>query len=358
MFFEDLPTETIIQVFLHIPTVSSVLGLSSTCSRFRRIFSSSRKLHILSEAVETQYGPLHDAVQLVTYNAAQPAHLVRSVPLSEALLHSVVQVGRVVARWEQLYPFKKWKADFENRRLLTYDECYLLRRALYRLWLFTRAFHTRSFPRNVRASPEATRERASLLHNFSTGELAEMLDAHNALRDTIANNVCPSNGTIRRKFQRRFPESNHQLMFNIHLNYPPPHSTFVPDGYFHSNSSMMSKLHPSKYHEPGAEGWGDDILHYYVVEDMLKLDPEQILYLKDNCPYKTQVEGYTQDLGEWFTNNGETFCQTLAHVVVQRGGEMEELREAVRNGVVGVAVGDADRGDSMYEDLSVRCTLV
>lgn len=362
MLFVDLPAETITQIFLQVPSVSSATNLSATCRYFRKIYSSSKKLFILSQAIENQYGPIHDAIQLVTYNAAQPAFVTRSVPLSEALLYSVIQVGRTAARWEELYTFKKWKSDYENRRLLTDTERYTLRRAVYRLWLFSRAYHTPSTPRTIRASPDFVRQRALLLHNFNTGELAEMLDVHSILRDTIGNNVCPSNGTIRRKFQKRFPESNYQLLFNVHLNYPLPTSPYAPDGYYHSSSNMESKFHtkfvPSRYHEPGAEGWGDDILHYYVVEDMLKLDPEQILYLKDNCPFKTQVENYTQNLGEWFTNNGETFCQTLAHVVTQRGEEPEEIREAVRDGMLGVAIGHFRVEPDFHESLTIGCRAI
>ena len=362
MLFEDLPAETVTQIFLHVPSVSSATNLSATCRYFRKIYSSSKRLLILSQAIENQYGPIHDAVQVVTYNSSQPAFIARSVPLSDALLRSVVRIGKTAARWEELYTFKKWKSDFENRRLLTDNERYTLRRALYRLWLFSVAYHTPASPRTLRATPESTRTRALLLHNYNTQELSEMLDVHNILRDTISSNVCPSNGTIRRKFQKRFPDSNYQLLFNIHLNYPPPSSSYSQDGYYHSSSNMESKFHtkftPSRYHEPGAEGWGDDILHYYVVEDMLKLDPEQILYLKDNCPFKMQVESYTQNLGEWFTNNGETFCQTLAHVVAQRGEEPEEIREAVRDGALGIAVGHFRGEPDMHESLTIGCRAI
>lgn len=187
-------------------------------------------------------------------------------------------------------------------------------------------------------------ERALLLHNFSTQELSEMLDVHRVTKDVIANNVCPSNGKIRHQFQKRFPESNHQLLFNIHLNYPPAPSSFVPDYGFHNSalgsSRYHSRLQPSRWHEPGAEGWGDDISHYYVIEDMMKLNPEQILYLKDHCPLKRQVEVYVKELGEWFSNNGETFSETLSFVVRQRGGDVEDLKVAVAEGDMGVALLD------------------
>ncbi|KAK4973344.1 hypothetical protein LTR66_011169 [Elasticomyces elasticus] len=343
MFFEYLATELVTQIFLSLPTVDSVIALASSCHRFNNISKSSRRLLILGQAAEAQYGPLRDATQLVTHNASQPAHVVRDAPLSEALLRHIVRVGRVAAKWESIYPYKKWREDedFLYRRELCDEERYRLRRALYRLWLFSKAFHNSDQRRNLRNMSETTYRRAALLHNFSAVELAEMLDVHNILRSMVSNNICPSNGTIRRKFSKRFPDSNHQLLFNIHLNYPPP-SSFAPETHYHSSPYMASKFHnkyqPSRLHEPGAEGWGDDIGHYYVVEDMMKLDPEQILWLKEHAPYKGQVEAYVRGLGEWFENNGETFVQTLQFVVQQRGGDVEELKAAVKSCELGVAL--------------------
>lgn len=97
-------------------------------------------------------------------------------------------------------------------------------------------------------------------------------------------------------------------------------------------------MQPNRWLEPGAEGWGDDINHYYVVEDMMKLSPEQVLYLRDNCPLKRQVEAYVKDVGEWFVNNGETFSETLAFVVRQRGADVEELKAAIEDGEAGIVV--------------------
>lgn len=347
MLLEDLPTEILITVFTHSPTVVSAVALASTCRRLHSIFRSPKKLLILQEAAECQYGPLHDTIQIITHNTSQPAHTSRSVPISDTLIRSIVEIGRVAAQWEEIYPFKKWKSDFANRRLLDVNERFVFRRALYRLWLFSRAYHNRDHPRLLRASPQAMNQRSMLLHNFNTRELAEMLDVHDMLRDIVANNVCPSNGTIRRKFEKRFPGSNHQLLFNIHLNYPlaggyggfgSSDEYFIYNNPRATDSKYHSKFVPSRTHEPGAEGWGDDVLHYYVVEDMLKLSPEQILYLRNEAPLKGQVETYVRELGDWFDNNGETFCQTMAHVLAQRGDDMEDIREGIVEGVLGVAV--------------------
>lgn len=261
--------------------------------------------------------------------------------MSEALLRQVIKTGRVAQRYEEIYPFKKWKIDFQLRRLLTTDERFILRRALYRLWLYSKAFHTPAHIRTCRGRPEVMRERAALLHNFTTAELAEMLDVHAVLRDMVANNICPSNGRIRQKFQKRYPDSNNQLLFNIHLNYPSVPSIST-DGWIPSASlgKYQSRLSPNRWHDPGAEGWGDDISHYYIIEDYMKLDPEQLLYLRDNCHLKAQVESHVRGLGDYFGNNGETFSETLGFVVKQRGRDLEEMRHAVEDGEVGVALYD------------------
>ena len=344
MYFDTLPNEILTHIYLSLPNISSAIALSSTSHRLNNVFNSSKKLVILRDAADAEFGPIDDIVQLLTQNASQPAHIRRNVPISEALLHQIVKIGRVAQKYEEIYPLKKWKTDYANRRLLTSEERYTLRRAIYRLWLFDKAFHNSAHVRTCRALPETVRERAALLHNFSTAELAEMMDTQIVLRDMVANNICPSNGKIRQKFQKRFPESNHQLLFNIHLNYPPAPSTFVPDSWYHNTSfgsaRYQSRLAPSRWHEPGAEGWGDDISHYYVIEDMMKLDPEQLLYLRDQCPLKAQVETHVRGLGEWFVNNGETFSETLGFVIRQRNGDLEDLKMAIEDAEVGVAVMD------------------
>lgn len=344
MELDTLPTEILTHIFLSLPDIASVLALSATCQRFSSIFSSSKKLVILNQAADAEYGPIEDIIQLLTQNDSQSAHVQRNVPLSEALLHQIIKTGRIAQRFEDIYPLRKWKSDYANRRLLTSAERYRLRRAIYRLWLYDKAFHNSLHVRTGRGIPAVVRERAALLQNFSTSELAEMHDFHMILRDVVANNVCPSNGKIRRKFQKRYPENHHQLLCNIHLNYPVNPTSYPFDRYYYQSTIGSTKygshLMPSRWHEPGAEGWGDDITHYYVVEDMMKLNPEQVLFLQDHCPVRADVEMHVRGLGEWFVNNGETFSETLAVVVRQRGGDSEDLKAAIEDGEYGVAVVD------------------
>jgi hypothetical protein len=357
MLFEDLATELVTQVFFSCSTIPDVLALSCTCHRFRKIYASSQKLAILETAAEAQFGPLRDLTQLLTQNSSQPAHIARDVSFQGALLRQIMRAGRVAEKWCNIYPFKKWKYNYESRRLLTGEELYRLRRAIYRSWLYTRAFHNANTPRGLRSAPWMLQKRAALLHNWNMSELAEIADVNAVIREVVHSNICPSNGAIRRKFQKRHPDSHDPLLFNIHLNYPlsnpaQPRNPFDAQytitnsshaSHFHSTSNYTSRYAPSKFsllpnHEIGAEGWGDD--NYYVIEDMLKLDPEQIIFLKENAPLKGMVEGYVKGLGDWFENNGETWVQTLEFVLAERGEDVGDFMGAIAEGHMGVAVNE------------------
>ena len=73
---------------------------------------------------------------------------------------------------------------------------------------------------------------------------------------------------------------------------------------------------------------------------MLKLDPEQIIWLKENAPFKGMVEGYVRGLGDWFENNGETFGQTLEWVLDERCEDAQDFMNAIADGQMGIALRD------------------
>ncbi|KAI9807541.1 MAG: hypothetical protein M1825_005481 [Sarcosagium campestre] len=377
MHFSDIPTELVLQVFRSCTSISDVHNLAASCRRFHQAFNTSQRLSILQGAAEAQYGPLQDAIQLVTHNASQAAHKPRHVPWSMSLLESIVKVGRVAERWEDIYPVRKWKHDYEDRRLLNPSERMRLRRAIYRLWLYAKAFHNPDHPRDMRGHRWQVLPRMELLLNWPTAELAELEDVRAVLRDVIHAHICPSNGTVQRKFRKRFPDAgpHQQISFNAHVNYPPPaavtsayhyHQQFIStspaaisistasDGIgggganvvdddadmvkFLAVATEQQYQQQQQHHELGNEGWGDEIPHYYVVEDMLKLDPAQILWLRDRAPLKRQVEAFVRRLGDWFENNGETLGQTLDCLLQKRGEDPVEFRHRVELRRAGVVV--------------------
>ena len=355
MQFTDLPNELVLHIYQSCEDIPSVLNLATTCRHFRKVLSPSQCLPTLFLAAEAQFGPLSSAIALVTHNTSQPAHLLRSAPAhSRALLTRLLDVGRVANKWAYLYPSQKWRGPQScSRRLLTSLECHRLRRACYRLWLYSLAFHTPLHPRTTRLSPPVIRSRAALLRSWPTDHLTEMLDLYAIFRDVIQMHICPSNALVMRRHKARFPDEAYTM--RLQASHHPPG---FPQAYFHTTPHVSKLLARSRQAGYGfGEGWGDEIAHYYVVEDMLKLDPGQLMWLfneltgnieasltsaafLDSGGYgggKTVVETFIADLGgEWFENNGETFVETAGLVLGDRGEELTFLKAKVEDEVGGI----------------------
>jgi hypothetical protein len=288
----------------------------------------------MAHALEAEYGPLDPAIQVLTHNSSQSAHIHRSVPLSFALLKQLLDMGRIAASWEDIYPLHHWGTDYASRRLLDSEERFRVRRAIYRLWLYTKAFHNATHPRETRLHRSVIHQRAALLHNWSNAELAELEDVRAILRAVLKANVCPSNGQVRQHLLARDPNADLSI-------YPWLASS--KENLIRFSSQYHNISHPPKNTiNPAAEGWGEEIPHYYVVEDMLKLDPGQILWLKDNVNLgmgKRHVEAWIMQTGNWFENNGETFGQTLEFVLAERGMDAEDFmvwRAEIENSEQGI----------------------
>ena len=345
MDVSHLPIELLQQILFYCTSVTDVVHMAAACHRFHKAFVASQKLAILHQVAEAEFGPLEDATQLVTHNDSQPINCHRNVPFSLALLKQIIVVGRIATRWEEIYPVMKWNHNSEDRRVLSNVERWRLRRAIYRIWLYNKAFHSRNFPRSSRNHPTVVRKRAELFRGWSLYALAEIEDVRRIIRDVLQNHVCPSNFTIQREYHKRFPDNDQPLLFNIHINYPPPSAPSPSQfqQYFHAvhqitpSNRSHNKYTAVPHAEIGAEGWGDEIPHYYVVEDMMKLDPSQVLWLRDNAPLKGQVERFVRGLGEWFENNGETLGETLEWKVEQAGVYLEDFQHELEDESYGVA---------------------
>ena len=176
------------------------------------------------------------------------------------------------------------------------------------------------------------------------------MDLQDIVKDVLQTNICPSNGAVARKHHLRHGDDGGPLIFSasIHLNYPvpplAPSSQFFHTNYHTTHQNYAQPRLNSKYHDILNDGWGDEINHYYVVEDMLKLDPRQVLMLKQGISSvlggdgnrKSLVGSFVASLGEWFDNNGSTFGATLEWVIRERGLDWHELRSAIDDGIGGV----------------------
>lgn len=362
MYIGQLANELVLDIFQSCTSVIDVRNLASTCHHFHKVFIS-RRLPILFQAAEAQIGPLSDAIKLVTHNASQPVHVPRPFPpLSDALLTSILTVGQVATKWAAIYPVRKWRGqDSDSRRVLSTTECYRLRRALYRHWLYTLAFHDPLHPRTTRHSPPIIRSRAALLRPWATSQLAELLDLHAIFRDVLTSQICPSNGTVLRRHRAQFPDhpaptlihARHSSLHHPHrreqqeehgLHSPRDTPLWAPEHFYYSSQHR----HTHYNDDDAAESWGDEIAQYYIVEDMLKLNPDQLLQLYEHVAttngrgrgvVESFVAGFVLGgscgLGGvegWFENNGETLVETVDWVVGSRGECAVWLKEEVKVG--------------------------
>lgn len=372
MPFEDLATELLLQILFCCNSVQDVFALALTCRRLFLVLSSD-PLPILYRAAEAQLGPLTDAIRVATFTASRPVHLRSpSPPQSIALLARLLPIGRFANRLVDIYPSQKWRGSAsDDRRLLTSVEAQRLRRALYRLWLYSLAFHNSPHERETRQRRRIVKSRAALLRAWNNGELAEMLDVHEILRSLVAFYICPSNGTVLRRFHERYPNDPKPDLITMRLK----DGTLIrrSEGcYFGYQEGGVWGTRRFCVNRDSLQGWGTADQHYYIVEDMLKLEPGDIVWLYDyiTLPTPRPITGTSpraiddnfhvcenthpepEDEAtkcqidatvtrEWFQNNGQTFVETMELVVGERGerGDMAWLKHAVAEGEEGIVRG-------------------
>jgi hypothetical protein len=339
----DLPTETLLGIYSSCSSVHDVLNLSQTCRRLHALLSSSKKLSVLLSVAETHAGPIFDVVQLLTLNDVQAAHEIRQPSVSYSLLRDIISVSYTALEWQEIYPSRKWQEKYADRRILNLGEQYSLRRAIYRLWLFSRAFHNCNHPRESRLHPTMMIERCRLLRTWSTEELAEIEDFRGIMRSVLESTIL-GNEDLRWELEPTSGRYHHNLgVFPV-----------ASRSYLNSATTLKNAFHTSyddrclvkqKRRDAqvssfpiGMYGWVDDITRFYVLEDLMKLDPEQVLWLRENAYLDVQVSDEVAPLGEdWFIDNGETFSQTFDMVMADRGEDALEIRERIARGDLGIA---------------------
>jgi hypothetical protein len=339
MALQTLAPELVFQVYNNLSTISDVINLSLTCQRFHSLLRSTHKLSTLFAAADREFGPIDDIIMIVTHNNTQPAYIKRSPPISYPLLGQIIAIGKTGKRFEQLYPSKRWDTDFINRRALTNHEAFRVRRALYRYWLYSEAFHNRSQTRMHRLLRDAIEERSKLLRNWSNQELAEIEDVRNILEEILTSQICPTDGTVRARMGKDtiFVQWQHAYVPDNRGRHTSSHFHHL----FHDvrDDDLDICLPPPQARTTKMEGWGDEISQYHTVQSMLKLNPAQITWLHDHVVYKWQVESLIHDLGDdWFWNNGQTFSDTWSIVLHARGMDVDEIRSGIYDGKIGAAV--------------------
>lgn len=176
MSLEHLAPELLVQILYSLHTISDVLNLTQTCKRLRNLFRAMRRLPTLFAAAEREFGPVDDIIRLVTWHRSQPVFGFPdaspvTVTQNVGLLRQVLEIGRTAKKIEELYPVRRWGEDrYLERRSLTSEESFRVRRAVYRYWLFCEAFQNKLHTRGTRSLPGVVEERSKMLRGWGSGK--------------------------------------------------------------------------------------------------------------------------------------------------------------------------------------------
>ena len=344
MSLVDLAPELLLHIFQCLSSVRDVVSLSLTSRRFYNLFTRSPlRTTLLFEAAEREFSPLEDVFQLLTLNNTQAIYTKRDPSLSLSFLMQVIAVGRVAERFVALYPRWRWgDAASEHRRTLDREEAHRLRRAIYRFWLYTQASHHKIHPRTLRFNAFAVEERCRLLRTWTTDELVELEDLRLTLEQLLASELCPADGKVQARWGRD-GRVVHLLEGEKSHYSGRTGGNDVRDLFHSARDGPLSQTADVPVPELRARhmtGWGSDIENWYIVQAMLLLSPQEILWLYDHAVTKDDVERYVRDqLGDHcFMESGSTLFHDWVLVIHSRGVDVDNVREGIWNGIRGIVV--------------------
>ena len=264
-------------IFFDLRTVQSIHALCLTSRRFHNAYAhSSQKVLIAERVLETHYGPLYDATQLVTLNSAQPVHHIRTPAFSLALAKQIVNNGHHIERWTQIYPLLLWRSQPTARRTLSSEEAYRLRRALYRFWIYNEACadESRAEEFSILAS-----HRHLFFAQYPTHELRELEEVLCVFEEMLKYDCCPSDSTIQRHYSSLTPTRD-LLDFGKYRKLT------------HGSSNSIREVLVN-------ESWGDNISVAAHISHLLQMTPEHLLHFREACTSKRERMQYIDVMKPW-----------------------------------------------------------
>jgi hypothetical protein len=337
---KDLPVELIQKIYKSCYDVRSVISLSKTCKQFHAAFESSQKLNILQIVIRRDFDPLEEAIQVVTYNESEPAYQYRDPAISLALIKQLYTVGSTVNKWCDIWPLLRWREDTSSRRLLLPHELTRLRRALFRYWLYTVAYHSPQFLSLDHGFPiaSASDRRLTFIRRYDDDEIMELAEVQWVFEQMVHNDICPTNAMLHRRYLQTTPGHN-GLFFG---NY----ETFS----MHGPSGDKIRYKVSVYDLPkklAHEAWGNYEQQAGTVADIMKLSPEHLLRLRDLGCKKERVE-YLETLKEGFHEHPGTFRDALEAVMAEKNFMFGLDEYADDGGILDIV--DEDETESEIEE--------
>ncbi|KAJ8061637.1 hypothetical protein OCU04_009441 [Sclerotinia nivalis] len=304
-----LSTELLQRIYEYSDLID-ILHLSQTSKRNYNALRG-RRLPLLRQALDDEYGPIPSLVKLVISDGSTKGNSaigtekrrnialdrILQVPdepyLSVQLLSKMVKFGRVASRWVEIFPQFKWRLDYQNRRFLWPHEQRRLRRAIYNYWTYSNLFHDdiytkfNSDPPSGRSAtwwnptpppPEIISDpRLRLIQSFTTIEIVQLNEFLQHVVKLIELDLYPSDSTI--QAQQNF------------------------------TSQAVEKI-----------AWGDGGQYRFLVKSLLRYNPLDLVYLYDQTFTKLERAEYmnAQGPGSGINSNAPATLDDAITFIIER----------------------------------------
>lgn len=336
---QGLPVELLATIFQLCDSGKDMVSLACTCQRLRDVFDDYGlliKIPIFAE----QFGPLDEIIRVVTQPVGRPDQSFEDVQMVPELLNKVTMVVNVAAVWVDNYLHSNGvitRADKQGHTTRAAVDKHKMRLAVYRLWRYYRAFHCPPYNGSVIEQSDVVELRCQLLRQWNHDELFDMYQISCFMRTLIQRHVCPDTDAMIERhyvhdpnsqfykvdhynFPRLCPETPHPgpllpadaALATTELYFLAPPPSFVPRVY----KSIKTAIYLSPTQTWDRRG---SFAYLSLLDDVMKLDFGQILWLGRCAPYREQVRAFLSSLdGDWFEDNEETFVETLRGVLAER----------------------------------------
>ncbi|KAK0740832.1 hypothetical protein B0T18DRAFT_217662 [Schizothecium vesticola] len=196
------------------------------------------------------------------------------------LYADIMHACRTVKRWEQEFHRHRFACP-HYRRTLQQHELRRLRHGLYAWWRYSYYFHdTSAFVGDENQNVDSPAVRMSFVRQFSTSQLHEIRDMWETIKSAVGREVCPSVSAVRQQ-----------------------------------SGNVLSWV------EAARVGWGDVKENRQVLRTIMKLQPEEILFLLVNrhrFATKASIIQFARLKNPWIEDSVETFSDAIQWALWER----------------------------------------
>ncbi|KAK1761135.1 hypothetical protein QBC47DRAFT_22220 [Echria macrotheca] len=191
---------------------------------------------------------------------------------------TVMKACRLTKAWEKEFHRLRFACPHHRRTLQTH-ELQRLRHGLYVWWRYASSFHDTAQPLGDEHS-DSTVARMEFVRQFSTSQLHEIRDMWETIKSAVGREICPSIAAVQRQ-----------------------------------SGNVLS------WAEAARVGWGDQGENLLILGTLMKLRPEDILYLlvhRHRFATKASIIQFARFKNPWIEDSVETLTDSVQWALWER----------------------------------------